>query len=207
MITGHRSPFRPGFLREQLTRYAGLFPHNTLFLSLLAWKETRLGIDDKVRSVLDATAGLAGTPSRLSSRAFAVRHEARTGNANSTRAAFERALDDDDNDGGGGACGNHPGLWVSYIRFLGRHGGGGSGSGSGGRGAPRAKAKDAFYRAVQHCPWSKEVFMEAFATLGRDMDSAELDSVYDTLCDKGLRVHVEMPEFVERWRREQKKER
>lgn len=41
------------------------------------------------------------------------------------------------------------------------------------------------------------------AALVRELDSAELRSVYNTLCDKGLRVHVEMPEFVEKWRREQ----
>lgn len=46
--------------------------------------------------------------------------------------------------------------------------------------------------------------MEAFATLVRDMDSSELKSVYNTLSEKGLRVHVEMEEFVEKWRREQK---
>ena len=40
--------------------------------------------------------------------------------------------------------------------------------------------------------------MEAFVTLVRDMDSSELRSVYNTLCEKGLRVHVEMEEFVEK---------
>lgn len=46
--------------------------------------------------------------------------------------------------------------------------------------------------------------MEAFVTLVRDMDSSELRSVYNTMCEKRLRVHVEMEEFVEGWRREQK---
>ena len=40
--------------------------------------------------------------------------------------------------------------------------------------------------------------------LVRALDSAELRSVYDALCARGLRVHVEMPAFVERWRREQR---
>ncbi|KAK7751600.1 hypothetical protein SLS62_006425 [Diatrype stigma] len=197
-----RGPFRAGFLREQLTKYIGLFPRNTIFLGLLAWKETRLGIDDRVRAVLDSTV-LTPAHDCLSSRAFAIRHEARTGNAHSARAAFEHAF----TFGGGGseaaaACGNHPGLWISYVRFCQA------------RKELRPKTKDAFYRAVQRCPWSKDVFMEAFAptttttTTGaeapvHELDSAELGSVYNTLCDKGLRVHIEMPEFVEKWERQQ----
>ncbi|RYO77110.1 hypothetical protein DL762_009476 [Monosporascus cannonballus] len=179
-----RGPFRPGFLRERLTKYVGLFPRNTVFLSLLAWKETRLSIDDRVRSVLDTTV-LVEPHDCVSSRAFAIRYEARVGNVHSTRAAFERALESE-------ACRHHLGLWISYVRFC-----------YGSR-ELRSKAKDVFYRAIQNCPWSKDVFLEAFVTLGREMDSSELRSVYNTLCDRGLRVHVEMPEFIDRWRREQK---
>ncbi|EMR72911.1 putative duf1740 domain containing protein [Eutypa lata UCREL1] len=181
-------PFRAGFLREQLTKYISLFPRNTIFLSLLAWKETRLGIDDRVRSILDSTV-LTQAHDCLSSRVFAICHEARTGNVHSTRAAFEHAFESSE------ACKHHPGLWISYIRFCQGHK------------ELRSKAKDVFYRAIQRCPYSKDVFMEAFApttTLVREMDSAELRSVFNTLCDKGLRVHVEMPEFVERWRQEHK---
>ena len=92
-------------MREQLLGYIAFFPGNTLFPSLLAWKETRLGIDDRVRSVLDgvvfapapATAATAqpgcGTGGDgVATRAFAIRHEARTGNSHMVRAAFERAL-------------------------------------------------------------------------------------------------------------------
>ncbi|KAI1412901.1 DUF1740-domain-containing protein [Hypoxylon sp. FL1857] len=179
-----QGPFRARFLREQLTKYINFFPQNTIFLSLLAWREARLSIDDRVRSILDDVV-LVEPHDCVSSRAFAIRYEARTGNIHSTRAAFEHALESD-------ACKNHPDLWISYIRFC--HD----------RKELRAKAKSVFYRAIQRCPWSKEVFMEAFITLVRDMDSSELKSVYNTLCEKGLRVHVEMEEFVEAWRRGQK---
>lgn len=122
----------------------------------------------------------------LSSHVFAISHELRTGNAHSTRAAFERALSSD-------VCAHHVGLWVAYVRFC--HA----------RKELRARfAKPVFYRAVQACPWSKDVFMEAFGTLVREMDSAELKSVYSTMCEKGLRVHVDMDEFIENWRKEQK---
>ncbi|KAI2470592.1 DUF1740-domain-containing protein [Annulohypoxylon bovei var. microspora] len=179
-----QGPFRPGFLREQLTKYINFFPQNTIFLSLFAWREARLSIDDRVRSILDKVV-LVEPHDCVSSRVFAIHHESRTGNIHSTRAAFEHALKNE-------ACKNHPGLWISYIRFCYDNK------------VLRSKAKSVFYRALQRCPWSKEIFMEAFATLVRDMDSSELRSVYNTLCEKGLRVHVEMEEFVEKWRREQK---
>ncbi|KAI2626676.1 DUF1740-domain-containing protein [Hypoxylon sp. NC1633] len=179
-----RGPFRLGFLHEQLSKYISFFPRNTIFLNLFAWREARLSIDDRVRSELDKVVLLEPNDC-VTSRVFAIRHEARTGNVNTTRAAFERALESE-------ACKNHPGLWISYIRFCHESQ------------ELRSKAKSVFYRALQCCPWSKEVFMEAFATLARDMDSSELKSVYNALCDKGLRVHVEMEEFVEKWRKEQK---
>ncbi|KAI0122163.1 DUF1740-domain-containing protein [Daldinia grandis] len=179
-----QGPFRPGFLREQLAKYINFFPQNTIFLGLYAWREARLSIDDRVRSILDKVV-LVKPHDCVSSRVFAIRYESRTGNVHSTRAAFEHAFE-------GEACRNHPGLWISYIRFC--HG----------SKELRAKAKSVFYRALQCCPWSKEVFMEAFVTLVRDMDSSELRSVYNTMCEKRLRVHVEMEEFVEGWRREQK---
>ncbi|KAI1494750.1 NRDE-2, necessary for RNA interference-domain-containing protein [Biscogniauxia mediterranea] len=176
--------FRSGFLREQLTQYINYFRKNTMFLSLFAWREERLSIDDRVRSLLSNVV-LIEPHACISNHVFAIRHELQAGNAHSARAAFEHALANE-------SCKNHPGLWVAYIRFC--HD----------RKELRSKAKDVFYRAIQCCPWSKDVFMEAFITLIRDMDSSELKSVYNTLCDKGLRVHVEMEEFVEKWRRERK---
>ncbi|KAI0117538.1 DUF1740-domain-containing protein [Hypoxylon sp. NC0597] len=179
-----QGPFRARFLREQLTKYINFFPQNTIFLTLFAWREARLSIDDKVRSILDSVV-LIEPHDCVSSRVFAIRHESRTGNVHSTRAAFEHAVES-------AACRHHPDLWISYIRFC--HA----------SKELRPKAKSVFYRAIQRCPWSKDVFMEAFVTLVRDMDSSELKSVYNTLCEKGLRVHVEMEEFVEKWRRDQK---
>lgn len=159
-----------------------------MFLSLYAWREERLSIDDRVRALLGRTV-LTRARDRPSSRIFAIRHEMATGNAHSTRAAFERAVEAADDDGGGGnSSRHHVGVWASYVRYC--HA----------RRELRPRAREVFYRAVQRCPWSKDVFLEAFATLVRDMDSTELRSVYSTLCDKGLRVHVELGEFAEQWK-------
>ncbi|KAK8061193.1 hypothetical protein PG997_015414 [Apiospora hydei] len=176
-------PYRPAFLREQTAAFLGFFPDNTIFLTLFAWKETRLGIDDRVRALLTDVV-LTKPHDCASARVFAIRHEMRSGNAHSTRAAFEHALEDSP------GCKHNAGMWVSYIRYCRE------------TKELRPKAKEVFYRAIQRCPWSKEVFMEAFGTLVRDLDSAELRSVYSTLYEKGVRVHVEMDEFVGRWKEE-----
>jgi hypothetical protein len=176
--------FRPGLLREQLTQYLQYFPSNTIFLSLFAWREERLTVNDRVRSLLQDHV-LTRANESLSSHMFAISHELRTGNAHSTRAAYERALSSD-------VCAHNVGLWVSYVRFCYA------------RKELRTKARAVFYRAIQACPWSKDVYMEAFDTLARDMDSAGLKSVYMTMCEKGLRVHVDMDEFVEKWDKEHK---
>ncbi|ETS84016.1 hypothetical protein PFICI_05892 [Pestalotiopsis fici W106-1] len=179
-------PYRPGFFRECVEGYTLAFPRNTIFLSLYAWREDRLGIEDRVRSILDETV-LSKANDCASSRAFAIRYEIATGNAHSACAAFERAVESN-------TCKNNTGIWISYIRYC--HG----------KRELRLKAKSVFYRAIQRCPWSKDVFMEAFVTLARDMDTSELKSVYSTLCDKGLRVHVELDVFVENWKSTLKQE-
>ncbi|KAI1106878.1 DUF1740-domain-containing protein [Jackrogersella minutella] len=177
-----KRPARQGFLREHLTKYIKLFPNNTIFLNLFTWRESRLSVDDKVRSILDDVV-LIEPYDCVTSRMFTIRHESRTGNIYSTQAAFEHAVESE-------ACKNNPGLWVSYIRFC--HD----------KEEFRPKAQDVFLRAFHNCPWSKEVFMEAFVTLVDQLDSVGLRSVYRELSGRGLRVHVEMDEFLEKWRLE-----
>jgi hypothetical protein len=139
-----------------------------------------------VKSTLEKTV-LTKHHDCTSSRIFAIRHEMATGNSHSTRAAFERAVESD-------ICRHHIGIWISYIRYCHY------------QKELKSKAEGVFYRAIQRCPWSKEVFMEAFTTLARDMDTSELRSVFNTLSDKGLRVHVELDTFVEAWNTAQKQQ-
>ncbi|KXJ97697.1 NRDE-2, necessary for RNA interference-domain-containing protein [Microdochium bolleyi] len=180
-------PCRLGLLREQFAKYIDYFPMNTTFQVLFAWRETRLSIDDHVRSKLDE---LVADPKLdcISTRAFVIQHEARVGNANSTAAAFEHALNSN-------PCKNHPQIWIAYIRFCYKHT------------SLRRKAKSVLYRALQRCPWSKDVYMEAFATLVSEFDSSELKSVYNTMVEKGLRIHTEMDDFVQEWKAQQREKR
>lgn len=206
---GHSS-FRPAFLREKVRGFLGFFPDNTILLSLYAWKEARLSVDDRVRALLQAAVltGGAGAPDGPSSRVFAIRHELRAGNAHTARAAFEHALEE------APACRHHVGLWRAYVRFCcrrtsSRHDGGadtqqprrGARASAAAAAAAANAAIDVFYHALRRCPWAKPLFLEAFAPpLVGDLDAAALRAVYATLADKGLRVHVDLDDFLARWK-------
>ncbi|CAN8097204.1 unnamed protein product [Discula destructiva] len=176
-----RGPFRPNYIREQFHKFVTLFPSNTIFLTLFAWADTSLLLNDPVRTVL-RTHVLAKQNDCLTSRLFALQHEMHSlGSAHSVRTAFERALDSD-------VCRGNAGLWLSYVRFCEMK-----------RKELRGKAKDVYYRALSACPWSKELAMEAFTTLLRDMESNELRAVWNTMSSKGLRMCVDLDEFGAEW--------
>jgi hypothetical protein len=173
-----RGPFRRAYMREQLIKFLDLCPRNTVLLSLLEWCDSSLRVIDETRTLLHDKI-LIPPHDCHSGRIFAIEHELNRGNVNTTRSAFEQALSSD-------AAKSSVQLWISYIRFCHSHT------------ELRARAKDVFYRALRDCPWSKDVMMEAFGTLLRDMDSHELRSVYNTMMQKGLRVHVDLEEFLGR---------
>ncbi|PTB66362.1 DUF1740-domain-containing protein [Trichoderma citrinoviride] len=177
-----KGPFRRVYLREKLSGFIRQFPRNSIFLALFEWSDASLRVIDETRDLLYDQV-LVKEHDCVSSRVFAIQHELTRGNVNTTKSAFENALASD-------ACRNAPALWVHYIRFCYA------------QKQFRNRAKDVFYRALRHCPGSKEVMMEAFATLIRDMDSEELRAVYNTMTAKGMRVHVDLEEFLERRREE-----
>lgn len=175
-----RGPFRPPFLRDQLHRFINLFPSNTIFLNLFAWADTSLLINDPVRKTLRNLV-LKDPDDCVSNRIFAILHEMDVGTVHSAHTAFGQALESD-------ACRGNVGLWLSYTRFCQQH-----------RDGLKGKAKEAYYKGISSCPWSKALAMEAFTTLLRDLDSGELRAVFNTMTDKGLRIHVDLDEFSAQW--------
>ncbi|KUI59230.1 hypothetical protein VP1G_06442 [Cytospora mali] len=171
-----RGPFRPPFLRDQLHKFIILFPSNTIFLNLFAWADTSLLINDPVRETL-RTLVLKDPHDCVGNRIFAILHEMDVGTVHSARTAFDHALDSD-------ACRGNVGLWLTYIRFCQQH-----------WKELKGKAKEVYYMAIGSCPWSKELAMEAFTTLLRDMESSELRAVFNTMTAKGLRIHVDLDDF------------
>ncbi|KAH1308405.1 hypothetical protein V6Z96_005714 [Aspergillus fumigatus] len=222
------SLYKPSLIRSLLTESISLFPHNTIFLSLFAWNESRFRIEERVREVVrDVT---TETKQRLShdsttaqqipitSHLFSIYTElVRPVYAGSTlhsvRAAFEKAIGDPAHlpHTGTGALTNGVSsststalssltLWKLYIMFeLSRH--------------EINRAKEVFYRAIRACPWSKELVMLAFTHLradvvrdrykdsprkGEGMGFDELRRVYNVLVEKELRIHVDIEEELDR---------
>ncbi|GAB0135902.1 hypothetical protein EsDP_00004224 [Epichloe bromicola] len=173
---------RGAYLRDRLSGFLERFPRNTIFLALVEWADSSLRVVDETRQLLYDRILIKGRDC-ITSRLFSIQHDLVRGNIHSTRAAYEYALSSD-------VCKFNVGLWISYVRFCYQ------------RKEFRSKVKDVFYRALRHCPWSKEIMMEAFSTVIRDMKSDELRSVYDTMASKGLRVHLDLEEYVEQWRRD-----
>lgn len=188
-------PYKPSTLRQHLHEFIRAFPHNTLFLSLLAWAEqSTLRINDPVRSIVrqslsssnkDTTNPVLSSPRTvvpISAHRFAIEYELLSGGGlfpgttatiHSTKAAFGAALSSD-------TCKSNVDIWIGYIRFLTQvyfHALSPSSSSArergGGRKKPDAQVanaakalKDVFYRAVAACPWSKRLYMEAFCADG-----------------------------------------
>lgn len=163
-------------MRKTLLKFLNFFPQNTILLSLLEWSDSSLRVIDETRNILHDNV-LIKPHDCITSRLFAIHHELSHGNVHTERTAFENAVSSD-------ACRSSPQVWISYIRFAQQ------------QREIKGKAKDVFYRALRHCPWSKEVMMEAFGTLIGVMDERELRSVYRTMEEKGMRTHVDLEQHL-----------
>lgn len=56
-----------------------------------------------------------------------------------------------------------------------------------------SSARDAFYRAVRSCPWSKRVWLEGIEVLAKIFDVVELHDLLALISEKELRLKFEMP--------------
>ena len=210
--------YKPSHIRALLADSISLSPHNTIFLSLFAWNESRNRIEERVRGVIrDITTSQTRTkydldatisPTQqvpITSHLFSIYTElSRPVYAGSTlhsvRAAFEKAIGDPPSASdrnlastttAGTTARSNLSLWKLYILFeLSRH--------------EIQRAKDVFYRGMRACPWSKELIMLAFTHLrtdvvrqrygdtGQGMGFDELRWVYNVLVEKELRIHVDV---------------
>lgn len=173
--------YKPSHIRSLLTESITLHPHNTIFLSLFAWNESRNRIEERVRGVIRDITTIATTQATkhdnilntqipITSHLFSIYTELNRpvyagSTLHSVRAAFEKAIADPTSDSSNpdrptntsntGAHSNLT-LWKLYILFeLSRDN------------INRAKA--IFYRALRACPWSKELIMLAFTHLRADV--------------------------------------
>lgn len=211
--------YKPSHIRALLAESISLYPHNTMFLSLFAWNESRNRIEERVRGVIrditttqtrskyDHDTTISPTQQvPVTSHLFSIYTEiSRPVYAGSTlhsvRTAFEKAIGDPSGKNlasttTGIIARSNPSLWKLYILFeLSRH--------------DIQRAKDVFYRSMRACPWSKELIMLAFTHLRKDvvrqrygdigqgMGFDELRWVYNVLVEKELRTHVDVEAMLD----------
>lgn len=212
--------FRPRQLEILLRESVSLFPHNTMFLALFMWNDSRFSILDRIRDPmtlvrtqlrsryeLDAQTSVSPIiPQRtpVTIHLFSIyialcRPTWAGGNVHYVRAAFERA--------------------VGEQSVLLRHAHGKNEVQSSGddsacsnitvwklyilfeldRAQDTKAAKVVFYRALRACPWSKELVMLAFERLGEEdvLGFDELRGMYNILNEKELRLHVSIANELE----------
>lgn len=209
--------YKPSHVRNLLADSISQHPHNTIFLCLFAWNESRSRIEERVRDVVrnityapnnstqthqvPVTTHLFSIYSELSRPVYAG------STLHSVRAAFEKAIGDskpaspsntaqssDASNTSNSTARSNVTIWKLYILFELSRGN-------------VQRAKDLFYRAMRSCPWSKELIMLAFGHLRADivrqrfgddktaaagMGFAELRGVYNVLVEKELRIHVDI---------------
>ncbi|KAL1627441.1 hypothetical protein SLS54_002366 [Diplodia seriata] len=197
--------FKPAVTRSALQESITLFPNNTKFLAAFAANEARFRVDDRVRAIMHdvvlkqqqsqqsisiQSTSSSSSPSIIGWQ-FAVFAELKRGanlggSTHAVRAAFEKATASESV-----GC-KSAALWESYVDYLVAVDGGDGGGG----GAPAAKR--AFLRGLRFLPYAKRYLMRAFAGgVVEAMGWEELRSVYRTLLEKELRVHVDIEEEVE----------
>ncbi|OJJ73338.1 hypothetical protein ASPBRDRAFT_173939 [Aspergillus brasiliensis CBS 101740] len=199
--------YKPSHIRSLLSESMSISRHNTIFLSLFAWNESRFRIEERVRDTIrditrvDTNAdSLTAAPVPITTHLFSIYTELNRptysgSTMHSVRAAFEKAIGDTIHQGSNTSTGHSSiTIWKLYILFeLSRN--------------DIQRAKQVFYRGMRACPWSKELIMLAFTHLRADiireqypqegrkgdgMGFDELRHVYNVLVEKGLRIHLDI---------------
>jgi hypothetical protein len=181
LLHARSGPYRPSLLRLHLSNFITLFPQNTIFLSLYAWNERNLRVENRMRAIISSVV-LIPQHDNVVSRVFAINHEISYGTIYSARAAFEHGVSST-------ACKNSPGIWRFYLYYL--------------LSVPqfRSNVKDVWYRALRACPWAKELYVLGFEKLGpQSVDGVgfgEMKNAWRVMGEKELRVHVDLEEKFE----------
>jgi hypothetical protein len=178
--------YKPSSIRTLLTESIALFPHNTIFLPLFAWNESRFRIEERVRDIMrEVTTAKAHSNEKPSSASsilisdtqipitthlFSIYTELTRplyagSTLHSARAAFERAIGDQNQSTSSTSTSTSNSsitLWTLYIYLeLSRN--------------EFSRAKSVFYRAMRACPWSKDILMLAFTHLRDDIVRAQTE--------------------------------
>ena len=195
--------YRPAVINRHIAESLSKFPTNSMFHQLYQEHTQRTGLLERIREVVPANISSDESNKYTSSvmpYLFAIHKElCRPSYAGSTvhsiRAVFERGV---------AAAEASVGIWAWYIRWevslnneidpasqttkprkkdieMGRN-----------------KAVDVYYRGIRSAPWAKDLCMLAFseAPLRKALGDTELRKIYDTMLEKGLRLHVDLDQIM-----------
>ncbi|GAA5908743.1 hypothetical protein JCM8208_006776 [Rhodotorula glutinis] len=173
--------YRPAQLRELLERALGEFKNNSVFLALFYHNEQRMRIENHFRRLMEdkVIKESEATSEGWLFAIFAELHrDARSTNVWAVRNLFDRAIDNP-------RSRSSASVWALYIDFEVRNG-------------ELARAKSLIYRALRECPWCKEFHLRPFSPSLRPVfRSRELRDFHHLLLEKGLRVHVDVDQFLD----------
>lgn len=225
-----RGEFKPAEIRQQFLGSMQWWPHNTIFLSLFKWNDARVNMINRTRDIFEVTTGRdAKSPNApaqiyrvpITTHLFSIyvemgRPVVLGSTTHSVRAAFERAIGDASIPVGKIPTRKHAfeltsstsaqtsiTLWRLYILF----------ELYGERNVPRAR--ETYMRALNSCPWSKELYMLGFEHLRADLTAAlppcrvtrqgqpnprgfstsELRAFYSEMLRRGHRIHQHVEDF------------
>ena len=191
-----RNSFRPAQITTPLAQSLALFPSNSIFLTLYHTQTAHTLPLDRIRTVLPALHSASHSPAAVDSMIPPIydiwsemRRPSYAGSTrHSIRAAFERAV-------APGAAGTHSmAIWQWYLHWE-------LSVSTGKDTTTLSRPQDIFYRGMRACPWAKEFYMLAFTeTRLRDaIGFSGLRRIYETMVEKGLRIHVDLSEVLEDW--------
>ncbi|KAJ5868870.1 hypothetical protein N7534_003423 [Penicillium rubens] len=178
--------FRPAEVRALFLDSLEWWPHNTMFLSLFKWNESRLHMSDRTRDIFDVTIGANGRAAKdlqgpapiyrvpVTTHLFSIYAEMGRplmlgSTPHSIRAAFERAIGDVIPMGrtatrkspfdlaSSTSAQTSLTIWKLYILYeLYAE-------------CNVGRAREVYFRALRSCPWSKELYMFGFEHLRADL--------------------------------------
>ncbi|SCV68709.1 BQ2448_830 [Microbotryum intermedium] len=168
---------RPAQLRQVLERAIAEFRNNTMFLSLYYHNELRTKIQNRVRRTMeDHVLKKDPTSQGYLFAIFAEAHlDSRSTNVWGVRNLFERAVEDP-------STRSSPSIWALYIDFELRN-------------EERTRVKTQLYRAVEACPWCRELYLIAFRPELRSVFSDQdlRHQWHEAMLRRGLRLRYDLP--------------
>ena len=170
-------PYRPTILRSHLCHCLSIFPHNTIFLALYTWNESRFSLSNLINNSL--TSILHPSNDSITTHLFAIRHSLQTGTPHAIHSSFEHAVSSL-------ACRGAAGLWRLYILWSVQ------------TKEYKGRAKEIWLRGLRACPWCKELFLTGFEVsveMRLGMEAGR--EVWRVMGEKELRVCVDLEESFE----------